>query len=129
MVDQNNSEKSTNQIESQKTNERKAPADKVSAAGWGLFFIWVGISFLAGLHTGVVILGIGVITLVAQAVRKSLNLEIEKFWVIVGLLFVIGGVCSLLELSIPKLPLVPILLIVAGVLLLLSLVRGTTKKT
>ena len=129
MADQDNNEKSANQVETQKTIERKAPADKVGAAGWGLFFIWVGISFLAGFHTGVVILGVGVITLITQAVRKSLNLEIEKFWVIIGLLFVIGGVCSLLELSIPKIPLVPILLIVAGVLLLLSLVRGNSRKT
>jgi hypothetical protein len=63
--------------------------------------------------------GVGVITLAVQVVRKYLNLKLEGFWVVIGLLFVVGGLWELFE---PDLPLVPILLIVAGAALLISVV-------
>ena len=96
-------------------------AGKLSAAGWGLFIIWIGISFLASLAAWITLLGIGVITLGMQVIRKSVGLSLEGFWVVVGFLFVLGGIWALLGTTVP---LLPILLIVAGVVLLFSIFIG-----
>ena len=93
---------------------------KLDAAAWGLFFVWVGVALIANLGWGLGLLGVGVITLGGQLARKYFSLTVERFWVVVGLLFVLGGVWELLGL---QFSLVPILLIVAGVALLLSAVR------
>ncbi len=118
MTNQGLDEESTPDVE-QKTNEAHNLADKLPAIGWSLFFIWVGIVLLVKLDAGVGLLGVGVITLAVQVVRKYLNLKLEGFWVVIGLLFVVGGLWELFE---PNLPLVPILLIVAGAALLVSVV-------
>jgi hypothetical protein len=93
---------------------------KLGVAGWGLFIIWLGILFLLSLDTWVALLGIGLITLGMQAVRKLLGLSLEGFWLIVGSLFVVGGVWSLLGTTVP---LLPILLIAAGVGLVMSIFK------
>jgi hypothetical protein len=95
-------------------------AHKLDAAAWGLFFIWVGVALIAHIGWGLGLLGVGVITLGGQLARKYFSLTVERFWVVVGLLFVLGGVWELLGL---QFSLVPILLIVAGVALLLSAMR------
>ena len=114
-------EESTKQVEEVRASERHRLAKKLDAAGWGLFFIWVGIAFLADFHIGVGLLGVGVITLGGQAARKLLDLKLEGFWVVVGLLFVVGGLWELFEAQIG---LVPILLIVVGLALLISAFWG-----
>ncbi len=93
---------------------------KLGAAGWGLFIIWIGISFLASLDAWIALLGIGVITLGIQLARKSVGLSLEGFWVVIGFLFVLGGVWSLLGTTVP---LLPILLIVAGLALVISIFK------
>ncbi len=67
------------------------------------------------------LLGIGVITLGVQIIRKSVGLNLEGFWIVVGLLFVLGGIWDLLGTTVP---LLPILLIVAGLALVLSIFKG-----
>lgn len=99
---------------------RRDLAHRLGTMGWALFFIWVGIAFLANIDIGVGLVGIGVITLGMQALRGAIKLRIEGFWIVVGLLFVVGGIWELLK---PSVPLVPVLLIVAGLLLFLSIVR------
>jgi len=91
------------------------------AVGWGLFFVWVGISFLAGFTFAVGLLGVGVITLGVQLARKFFNLKLDGFWFVVGFLFIIGGIWELLKIEIQ---LVPILIIVAGLVILISVLRG-----
>ncbi|MGD2125631.1 MAG: hypothetical protein PVG99_06090 [Desulfobacteraceae bacterium] len=54
---------------------------------------------------------------IAQTTRNLL----EGFWVVIGLLFVIGGLWTLFE---PKLPLLPIVLILAGLVLIVSILKG-----
>jgi hypothetical protein len=102
---------------------RRTLAKKLDAVGWGLFFIWIGVALLAHIGWGVGLLGVGLITLGAQAARKYLAVEVEGFWVVVGLLFVLGGIWELLSVQVS---LVPILLIVVGIILLVSTltVRG-----
>jgi hypothetical protein len=98
---------SVEQVEELKTAERRDLANKLDAVGWGLFFIWVGVAFLADVAIGVGLLGVGVITLGMQAVRKYFQLDFEEW-----------------ELFAVELPLVPILLIVAGLVLLVSVAGG-----
>ena len=119
MKNQEHDQESTADVE-QKTTDTRNLADKLPAIGWSLFFIWIGIALLIKLDAGVSLLGVGVITLAVQTVRKYLNLKLEGFWVVIGLLFVVGGLWELFE---PNLPLVPILLIAAGSALLGSAIR------
>jgi hypothetical protein len=112
-------------VEEPKKTETQKFADKLSTVGWSLFLIWVGIALLMKLNATIVLLGIGVITLLVQGARKCFNLKLEGFWVVIGLLFVIG---SLWEIYKPNLPLVPIVLIVLGVALLVSVIRRLMQK-
>ncbi len=93
----------------------------LDAAGWGLFFIWLGVAFLADVGFGIGILGIGAIALAEQVARKISGLRLEGFWVVVGLLFILGGLWELLEVPIE---LVPVLLILLGLTLLSAALKG-----
>jgi hypothetical protein len=124
MTNQELNKESTADAE-QKTPETQNFADKLPALGWSLFFIWIGVALLLKFDAGVGLLGVGIITLAVQVIRKYLNLKLEGFWAVIGLLFVIGGFWELFE---PNLPLVPILLIAAGSALLGSVVRQRVRK-
>ncbi len=105
--------------------EQEKFAKKLESAAWGLFFVWVGISFLAKLGMGLGLLGIGIITLGAQMARIAHKLKLEWFWVMIGVIFVLGGIW---ELFTPVIPLVPILLIVAGTAIFFIHLKGLKKK-
>jgi hypothetical protein len=92
-------------------------AHKLDAVGWGLFLIWLGIVLLAKAQTSVALLGIGIIMLGVQLARVALKLRPEGFWFVAGLLFIVG---ALWQLANTRIPLVPILLIAAGVALVLT---------
>ncbi|UCD63124.1 MAG: hypothetical protein JSW34_10240 [Candidatus Zixiibacteriota bacterium] len=96
---------------------KRESGHRLGTVGWGLFFIWIGVAFLAELSLGVVLMGVGVITLFMQVLRSAYKLKLEWFWVAIGVLFLVGGIWELWE---PELPLIPVLLIVAGLLLFLS---------
>ncbi len=115
------SEESMKEGEGLKIDQRNEVAGKLGAVGWSLFFIWIGVALLIKVDVGIGLLGVGVITLGAQAARKYFNLKLERFWVVVGFVFVIGGIWALFE---PRLPLLPIVLIVAGLALLVSTFKG-----
>ena len=93
---------------------------RLDAMGWGLFFVWVGASLLLDLSWGVGLIGVAVVIFLGQAARNYYRLRLEKFWVVVGVLFLLGGIWELYQVQVG---LVPILLIVAGSALLLSLFR------
>jgi hypothetical protein len=101
----------------QKLTSRHFLHKKLDAAGWGLFFIWIGIALLANVGWGAGLLGVGIIILGVQGTRNYLGLKLEGFWVVVGCLFVLGGVWELFNVPFD---LVPILCMVAGVALLVS---------
>jgi hypothetical protein len=104
--------------------QRPVIARRLDAAGWGLFFIWIGIALLAGLGWGMGLLGVGIIMLGRQVARKCLALTLEGFWVVVGFLFVVGGVWEYLSI---RVGLVPILCILVGIALLVSALVGKTR--
>ena len=99
------------------TSDERALGGRIDAAAWGVFFVWVGIALLAHVGWGVGLIGVGVITIGAQAWRKHVGVSVERFSVIIGVFFVIAGIWSLFGL---RVDVVPLLLIVAGCGLLLS---------
>ncbi len=113
----------SNDGEQQEGNKRKGNlASTVDTVGLGLFLIWIGIAFWLDL-AGWGLIGAGVITLGDQALRKCLRIKVEGSWVFVGALLVLAGVGKFG----PEFPLAPILLIVAGIAILLSLLRSKPK--
>jgi hypothetical protein len=99
---------------------------KLEAAAWGLFFIWTGIAFLADVGWGAGLLGVGIITLGAQIARRYFALALERFWIAVGFLFIMGGIWRQFNV---QLGLWPILCVVAGVALLASIIVGRARNS
>lgn len=97
--------------------ELENTSKKLEAFGWGLFFVWIGIVFLAGVPAGWALAIIGIITLAMQALRVGFGLRYEGFWVVVGGCFLLGGIWQLVQV---QLPLFPILLILAGAALIFA---------
>lgn len=108
----------------QKFTNRQVLHKKLDAAGWGLFFIWIGIALFAHVGWGAGLLGVGIIILGTQVARKYFGLKLEGFWFAVGSLFVLGGVWELFHV---RLELGPILCIVAGVALLVSVLLARAR--
>ena len=117
-------EKSSDNDSAQRPMEGTVLAGTLSKVGWSLFLIWLGIVLLVKFSMGVVLLGVGGIILGMQATRKYVGLELEKPWVGVGLVFALGGVWDLLEL---KLPLIPLVLVAAGIVILVSTLRNKSE--
>jgi hypothetical protein len=84
-------------------------------AGWAIFFIWVGVAWLADVGIGVGLLGVAAITLGMQGLRKVRRVPVERFWVLVGIGFAIAGFWQWSDF---QKPLAPFILIAAGVGLL-----------
>ena len=94
-------------------------ARKLDAVGWALFFIWVGVAWISDIGLGVGLLGVAAIILGMQAVRRASGISLEIFWIIVGAGFGIGGLWEYFEV---QTPLAPVVLIIAGVALLVSVI-------
>ncbi len=121
MENQESAEKNTEQVDEPTTPEKSELDKKLNTVGWALFFIWIGIAFLANFDFSVGLFGIGILTFGMQIARLLVKLRLEGFWLVVGILFVIGGLLGMHESALPW---VPILLILAGLVLLISIVRG-----
>jgi len=121
MKDEESGAESREQAEKEKRVEKRALAGKLDTAEWAFFFIWVGVALLTGWGLGVGLAGVGVIILAGQVLRKLFKLKLECFWIVVGMLSVVGG---LWEVYKPKLELVPVLLILVGLALFISAFRG-----
>jgi hypothetical protein len=92
-------------------------ARRLDAVGWALFLIWIGIVLLIGAQASLALLGIGIIIVGVQVARVLYQMSLEGFWFVVGLLFLVGGIW---QMAGTRFPLVPILLIVAGVALIVT---------
>jgi hypothetical protein len=86
-------------------------ARQIDSAAWAVLFIWVGVVMLADMPWAWFLLGVGVLIVGAQIVRRQLGLKIEMFGVVVGLIMLAAGVWDLVALP---MPLMPIILIVLG---------------
>ncbi|HEY6970849.1 MAG TPA: hypothetical protein VJA94_16680 [Candidatus Angelobacter sp.] len=101
--------------------DRRVTLQRLDGFAWGLFFIWIGIALLANLSWGIGLLGVGILVLTGQMVRKSMAAGLETFWVLVGLFFVTGGIWMLLGV---RISLMPIFSIAAGLAILISALFG-----
>lgn len=113
-------------MQSEPPGEIRTPAEKRLEVGtWGVFFVWTGIALLADLGWGVWLVGVGAIILGGQVVRRLLTLRIELFWIVVGALFLVGGVLAISSFEMDE-ALIPILCITAGASLL---VKALSRRT
>jgi len=62
----------TNNNQELRTTRRNKMHRKLDAAGWGLFFIWIGIAVLSDVGWGVGLIGVGVIILGGLVAREYL---------------------------------------------------------
>jgi hypothetical protein len=93
---------------------------KFDALGWGLFFVWIGIAWLADVGLGIGFLGIAAITLGVQGLRRMYGVRVEAFWVLVGIVFAVAGFWQWLD---ARLPLAPFLLIGVGLAFIFGILR------
>ena len=102
-------------------SEKEALSKKLDAIGWAVFLIWVGFASLLDFGWAWGPIGVAVIILGATVVRWRLNLKIEGFWIVVGLIFLIGGLWELFGIS---WPLAPFLIIGCGLAILWGVFSG-----
>ncbi len=97
---------------------------KIEAAGWGTFFVWVGVALIADVGWGVGLIGVGTITLLGQAARRYFGVKTEILWIVIGLLFLLGGLWACFNIHFH---LLPVFCVLAGIALLVSLFTGKSK--
>lgn len=73
-------------------------AAMVDGIGWGFFFIWIGVCFLADLGWGAFLLGTGLLLFAGQAARQRHALTIDRFALLLGGCLAVAGVARLLNL-------------------------------
>ena len=81
--------------------------------GWGLFFILLGSIWLVPedmVPEGLFLIGLGVIFVGLNIVRYAAGRAINTFWVVVGLILLVIGVCDFFGLDIPVIPLIIIII-------------------
>jgi len=110
-------------VEEEDPAARRSLEKKLDEWGWGLFFIWVAIAFLADMGWGLGLMGVGIITLGEQAARVSFGLGLDGFWTVLGLMFLVGGGWELMFET--GFPLIPVGLFMIGVTFIWSAVRGS----
>lgn len=92
-----------------------AAESRLDAVSWAALLIWLGSSWLAGLSLGYMLVGAGIVMLLAEAARYWSGIGVEGFWVLIGCGFFAAGYWDLWNVGFP---LAPIVLIAAGIGLL-----------
>lgn len=87
-------------------------ARSIDAAGWALFFMWVGVALLAGFSWTVSLIGTALIILSVQAILLFRRESLDVFMAAVGAVLLVGAVADIYS-SIWSL--FPALLIVVGI--------------
>lgn len=94
---------------------------KIGGISWSIFVIWIGFAFLVDLKWGWGLIGIGLIILGSAAYRKIKEIEVENFWLVCGVMFLAGGAWDLID---ARLPFIPVLVIIAGLIMLWGSLTG-----
>jgi len=112
-------------VQGKNPGNRREGIKRITTIGWGLFFIWLGFVLMIKAGSGLILLGVGLISLGMQVARKYSGLDSDGFWIVVGILFVIVGVWEMFEV---KMPLMSVFLIVIGGAFLVSTLKGRGDK-
>lgn len=107
----------TSERNEEQERRQKRLAGRLDAMSWGVFFVWVGVTLLFDVASGIGLLGIATIVLGTQAIGSKLGLRVEGFWIAVGICFLVGGIWEQFAIT---LPLVPLLLIGLGIIVFLT---------
>lgn len=92
----------------------------MEALGLGLVLVWFGAAFLLGLNQPAILIGLGVVVLAVQGLRYRLDVAVEAFWVVVGILLFCSGVWAIFSKEFPTWP---VILIVLGGATIFSALR------
>jgi hypothetical protein len=110
-------------------NTTKKSNRNFEAIGWGILFIWWGISVLMpSLPNGSVAIGTGLILLGVNAARMLSSVPISSFSTTIGILALVWGVLELVGVLVDlpfELPIFAILLIALGVIILTPELKAT----
>jgi len=101
--------------------ERRDGLKRITTIGWGLFFIWLGLVLMIKAGSGLILVGVGVISLGMQVARKYAGFDSDGFWIVVGILFVVVGTWEMFEI---RMPLMSVFLVVIGGVFLVSAIKG-----
>lgn len=72
----------TSTTETAPSTTPKGIGRRLDTAGWGLFLIWVGASFLMDLGWGVGLIGVAAVIFVMQVARRYYGRNLERFRVV-----------------------------------------------
>ncbi|WP_027581169.1 hypothetical protein [Bradyrhizobium sp. Ai1a-2] len=84
---------------------------QIDSGAWAVFLILLSGVMVGGLPLAWFLVGLGVLMLSVQLIRRQQSVKIETFDIVVGFIILATGIWDLLALP---LPLMPILLIVLG---------------
>ena len=116
-----------NREHDQTVENNRALAKKLDVVSWGLFFIWVGLAFIAHVGWATGLVGVGAIAVGTQVARKYFGLPVERFGLVIGIGFVVWGLWELFSIPFGKARisggLLPIFLVVLGIVLVVSALR------
>jgi hypothetical protein len=104
--------------------------DTLTNIFWGLFLVWFGVvwtalkgDFFSAVNSPVFGLGVGTLLILLNLSRVVFHLPVSPFTLVIGfLVFIVDFTSLFLSLSFPFLPLI---LIIAGVLILISSIRAS----
>jgi hypothetical protein len=102
-------------------SKRDGLSRQLDSLAWGSFFIWIGIAIFGNVSWSWWFVGVGIIILSAEAIRKARKLPSSSFWVVCGAMFLIGGLWELLNI---RLSLAPFLLIAFGLVVIWKAAAG-----
>lgn len=98
----------------------KGLGEKLDKAGWGVALIWIGISILLNFGWEGGFLGLGVIMLAGQLLRRYLSLGYDWFALAIGVCLCLFGLGPVLGDRFVDVALLPILSIALGAVVLAS---------
>jgi hypothetical protein len=100
---------------------QKVKIKRITTIGWGVFFIWLGLVLMFKAGVGLILLGVGLISIGTQVARKYAGLESDGFWILVAVLFIIVGIWEMFDV---KMPLMSVFLLIVGIAFLVSALKS-----
>jgi hypothetical protein len=103
----------------------RVSAATIDAAGWGMFFIWVGVALVASVGWGVGLLGTGIISLGVQLARSLVALKVDRWGLAFGTCLIVAGLVQWLDIPLHNAPLPSWLVAAAFIALGVAILAST----